>query len=186
MIAQLANGGYKIKTRIIEDGKKINTAINEWKSSLESNSNEWGLQDFSNFGKDFMKPLFRNKENIKFVIDAMYGATNEVLGTSYHSRYTKEKYIYAGKTGTSQVKKVTEEQRELEIKNEDLPYEDRDHALFVGFAPYKNPQYAISVIIEHGGSGSKTAAPIAKKLVKTLIDRDKLRKQQINKIGQEI
>ena len=89
----------------------LNTAINEWKSSLESNSNEWRLQDFSNFRKDFMTPLFRNQENIKFVIDALYGATNEVLGTSYHSRHTKKKYIYAGKTGTSQVKKVTEEQR---------------------------------------------------------------------------
>jgi len=186
MIAQFANGGYKIKPRIIEDGSKINIAINEWKSSLESNPNEWGLQDFREFGSNFMSPLFRNKENIKFINDALYGATNEVMGTSYRSRHTKEKYIYAGKTGTSQVKKVTEEQRELEIKNEDLPYKERDHGLFVGFAPYKNPQYALSVIIEHGGSGSSSAAPIVKKLVKELVNRDELRKQQINKVGQEV
>ena len=56
-------------------------------------------------------------------------------------------------------KRITEKQRELEIKNEDLPYEQRDHALFVAFAPFKDPRYAISVVIEHGGSGSKAAAP---------------------------
>ena len=47
--------------------------------------------------------------------------------------------------------------------NKSLPYKDRDHALFVAFAPYQNPKYAISVLVEHGGSGGKTAAPIAKK-----------------------
>ena len=56
--------------------------------------------------------------------------------------------------------------KELEIKNEDLPYKDRDHALFVAFAPYNDPRYSISVLIEHGGSGSKSAAPIAKKVIK--------------------
>ena len=87
------------------------------------------------------------------------------MGTSYRSRLTKE-YIYAGKTGTSQIRRITAEERELKLKNEDLPYEKRDHALFIAFAPYKNPRYAISVIIEHGGSGSSGAAPIAKKVIK--------------------
>ena len=58
---------------------------------------------------------------------------------------------------------------EVEIKNEDLPYEQRDHALFVAFAPYNKPQYSISVVVEHGGSGSKSAAPIAKKVIKIII-----------------
>ena len=61
------------------------------------------------------------------------------------------------------------------VKNEDLPYEDRDHALFVAFAPYEDPRYAISVVIEHGGSGSKAAAPIAKKVIKKVLDRHPLR-----------
>ena len=87
-------------------------------------------------------------------------------GTSYRSRLTKKEFIYAGKTGTSQVRRFTARQRELEIKNEDLPYKQRDHALFVAFAPYKDPRYAISVVIEHGGSGSKSAAPIAKQVIK--------------------
>ncbi len=65
----------------------------------------------------------------------------------------------------------------MELKNKDLPYEKRDHALFTGFAPYKKPRYAISVVIEHGGSGSSGAAPIAKKVIKKVLDRHKLRKK---------
>ena len=121
--------------------------------------------------------LFKNPENIKFVQDALFGATNEPSGTSYGSRLTKKEFIFAGKTGTSQVKRFRERQRELEIKNEDLQYKDRDHALFVAFAPYKDPRYAISVVVEHGGSGSKAAAPLASKLIKKIIDRHKLREQ---------
>ena len=56
-----------------------------------------------------------------------------------------------------------------------MPYEDRDHALFVAFAPYKDPRYAISVVVEHGGSGSKSAAPIAKKVLKRVLERHSLR-----------
>ena len=89
----------------------------------------------------------------------------------------KKKYQSAGKTGTSQVKRITEEQRELEIDTKDLPYEDRDHAVFIAFAPYKDPRYAISVLIEHGGSGSKVAAPLAKKVIKMVIDRHELREK---------
>jgi penicillin-binding protein 2 len=82
--------------------------------------------------------------------------------------------MFAGKTGTSQVRRITEKQRELEIKNEDLPYEQRDHSLYVAFAPYNEPLYSISVVVEHGGSGSKTAAPIAKKVIKKLLERHKV------------
>ena len=92
-------------------------------------------------------------------------------------RYEEKKYQYAGKTGTSQVKRITEEQREAELKLQDIPYEDRDHAIFIAFAPYKNPRYAISVVIEHGGSGSLAAAPLAKKIIKLVIDRHKLREK---------
>ena len=75
--------------------------------------------------------------------------------------------------------------RELEIKNEDLPYEQRDHALYVAFAPYKDPKYSISVVIEHGGSGSKSAAPIAKKVLKKLLERHSLR-ESIKGVGENI
>jgi len=99
------------------------------------------------------------------------------MGTAYNSRHEKKKYQYAGKTGTSQVKRITEEQRELELDIKDIPYEDRDHSVFIAFAPYENPRYAISVLIEHGGSGSKVAAPLAKKVIKVVIDRHKLREK---------
>ena len=67
--------------------------------------------------------------------------------------------------------------RELDLKTIDIPYDERDHALYVAFGPYKNPRYAVSVVIEHGGSGSSTAAPIAKKLFKLIIDRHELREK---------
>jgi penicillin-binding protein 2 len=107
----------------------------------------------------------------------LYGATNEPGGTSYRSRFSKPEYIYAGKTGTSQVRTIGKEERELKIKNIDLPYKMRDHALFTAFAPYKKPRYAISIIIEHGGAGSSGAAPIARKVIKKVLDRHQLRKK---------
>ena len=92
--------------------------------------------------------------------------------------------IFAGKTGSSQIKRFTEAQREAEVKQESLPYKDRDHALFVAFAPYKNPQYAISVLVEHGGSGGKAAAPIAK-VIQKVLERHELRRS-VNQIGESV
>ena len=65
----------------------------------------------------------------------------------------------------------------MDLKTSQIPYEERDHALYVAYGPYKNPRYAVSIIIEHGGSGSVAAAPIAKKLFKLLIDRHELREK---------
>mgnify|MGYP003326670252 CR=1 FL=1 len=126
------------------------------------------------------------QENINFVKDAMYAATNEAGGTSYRSRLLDKKFMFAGKTGSSQIKKFTAEQRELEVKQKDLNYKDRDHALFVAFAPVKDPQYAISVLVEHGGSGGKAAAPIAKKVIKKVLERHELRRSINNKIGESV
>ena len=69
----------------------------------------------------------------------------------------------AGKTGTVQVVRISEEEREKGIiKNEDRIWKKRDHALFVGYAPADKPKFSICVVVEHGGSGSSMAAPIAK------------------------
>ena len=182
MTAQIANGGYEISPRIIFDKESKNQF-----SDLEKFISDKKLFDddvvslYEFIAKFKYKSLFKNPENIKFVQDALYGATNEPGGTSYGSRLTKKNFIYAGKTGTSQVKRFTERQRELEVKNEDLPYEDRDHALFVAFAPYKDPRYSISVVVEHGGSGSKSAAPIAKKVIKKVLERHPLRESKREK-----
>ena len=166
MTAQLANGGYKIKPKIIY--------------------NEQNFQTTTEDGGEKFKQLYRNQENVKFILDAQFGATNEPMGTSYRSRHVKPEYIYAGKTGTSQTRTITAEERELKLKQKDLPYKKRDHALFTAFAPYKNPRYAFSVVIEHGGTGSSAAAPIAKKVIRKVLDRHKLRTKYQLDLYQEV
>ena len=180
MMAQFANGGYEIIPRIIDDKYEVQPIINAWRQEFYIKNNNL---DLPNPG---LKKLYRNQENIKFILDALYGATNEPMGTSYRSRFTKPEYIYAGKTGTSQIRTITEEERELKLKNIDLPYEKRDHALFIGFAPFKKPRYAISIVVEHGGAGSSGAAPIAKKIIKKVLDRHQLRKKYQLDLFQEV
>ena len=117
----------------------------------------------------------------------MFAATNEVGGTSYASRHRDKKFMFAGKTGSSQIKRFTEAQREAEVKQRDITYKERDHAWFVAFAPAKDPKYAISVLVEHGGSGSSAAAPVAKKVIKKLIERHEIRNAMGNKqLGENI
>ncbi|MEL6203877.1 MAG: penicillin-binding protein 2 [Pseudomonadota bacterium] len=89
---------------------------------------------------------------------AMYDVSNHRRGTGYRSRLLPDEMKIAGKTGTSQVRSVV-------VRNEDVPWEQRDHALFVAFAPYDNPRIAISVVVEHGGGGSRAAAPIARDVI---------------------
>ena len=126
---------------------------------------------------EHLDPLFRNPENVKFVLDAMFGSTNEPGGTSYRSRYEDKRYQFVGKTGTAQVRRITEEEREADLPLEQIPYKNRDHAIYIAYGPYENPRYAVSVFIEHGGTGSKIAAPLAKKMFKKLIDRHEKREQ---------
>ena len=126
------------------------------------------------------KKLFNDPKNIKIVQEAMFSSTNELYGTSYKSRIDDPKYQFAGKTGTAQVKRISMRERELDLKIEQIPYKDRDHALYVAYGPYIDPRYALSIIVEHGGSGSRTAAPIAKELFKLIIDRNDLRNKQKN------
>ena len=152
MTAQIANGGYKIYPKIV------------------LNDEDEKIKD------DKFISLFKNSKNIKIIQDAIFSSTNEIRGTSFKSRIEDPKYQFAGKTGTAQVKRITEKDRELDLKTFEIPYEERDHALYVAFGPYKNPRYAISILIEHGGSGSSVAAPLAKKLFKKIIDRHQIRK----------
>ena len=191
MTAQLANGGYEIKPRIIDDRYALQQYVDAWRREFILRRNE----EVANIGaildeenqQDFnLKKLYKNPENIKFVLDALYGATNEPMGTSYRSRHIKPEYVYAGKTGTSQIRAISEEERKLKLKVKDLPYEKRDHALFTAFAPYKNPRYAITIVIEHGGTGSGEAAPIAKKIIKKVLDRHQLRKKYQLDLFQEV
>ncbi len=180
MTAQIANGGYKIKPHIIQDeninyeNARLKIANQFVKETADFSDDEKYLVDRE---YKLYERLYRNPNNIKFIKDAMFGSTNEQYGTSYKSRYDDLKYQFAGKTGTSQVKRITEEERKLDLDQSQIEYKNRDHALFIAFAPYKNPRYSISVLVEHGGSGSSGAAPLASKLIKKIIDRHSLREQ---------
>ena len=116
--------------------------------------------------RDKPKDLSIRKRTLATIRKGMFDVLNEKEGTAFKFRSTAENFSIAGKTGTSQVRRITREEREVGvIKNEDLPWKMRDHALFTCFAPYKNPKYALSVVVEHGGSGSKVAAPIARDIM---------------------
>jgi len=102
-------------------------------------------------------------KEIKIIKKAMFKVVNENKGTAFKSRL--EDIKFAGKTGTSQVRRISLSERESDdFREKEQEWKNRDHALFVGYIPYDDPKYAISVIIEHGGSGASTAAPIAKQV----------------------
>jgi len=105
-------------------------------------------------------------EYLEAVRQGMNAVVNDDSGTAKASRIVDPAMIMAGKTGTSQVRNITAAERDSGvIANEDLPWERRDHALFVGFAPLDAPRYAVAVVVEHGGGGSVAAAPIARDVI---------------------
>ena len=107
-----------------------------------------------------------NENTLRRIRASMVDVCNHRRGTAYGSRILDEAHKMAGKTGTSQVRRITAEERAAGVtRNEDLPWERRDHALFVGYAPLENPRYAVSVVVEHGGGGSAAAAPIARDIL---------------------
>ena len=167
MTALIANGGYKIEPKIIVNNEPLSSL--EVKRNIEA-------QKLINLESQLVK----DKRNLEIIQKAMFSSTNEIRGTSYRSRIDNPKYQFAGKTGTAQVKRISKRERELDLKIDQIPYNERDHALYVAYGPYVNPRYALSIIIEHGGSGSATAAPMAKELFKLIIDREELRDKQLN------
>ena len=193
MTAQLANGGFKIFPRLTvekdqESLEKIKYKMSESLNNIEKNDSSIirTAEKFFKPGEKKYNKLFRNQENVKFVLDAMFASTNEWGGTSYRSRIEDKKYQFAGKTGTAQVKKITKLERELDLDTAQIPYEQRDHAWYIAFGPYKNPRYALSIFVEHGGSGGSIAAPLAKKLFKKIIDRHEEREKIRNNFLNEI
>jgi len=146
MTAMFANNGKRIFPTIYKNLDQIN----------------------ANENQVFTTQTLYQKEFFSLIKNSMFLAVNKPFGTAYGSRSTKP--IFAGKTGTVQVRNISSEEREIGIiPNKELPIEQRDHALFIGFAPYKNPTIAVSVVIEHGGSGSKIAAPIAKNIFQKVL-----------------
>jgi penicillin-binding protein 2 len=134
--ARLANGGIPIKPYLVRNHNI-----------------------FKQFDTLKNEPLIA-QAHIKFVQEGMRRVVNEPGGTAYGKRIEIKGFEMAGKTGTSQV--VSKREKEMS-KEENLA--NANHAIFVGFAPVEDPKYAISVVVEHGGSGSGTAAPIAKDIM---------------------
>ena len=139
-----------------------------------------------------LSPLGVNENHLRLVRKSMFAVSNHRRGTAYSSRIIEDEFRLAGKTGTSQVRNITAAEREAGVtKNEDLPWNRRDHALFVNFAPYDDPKIAVCVVVEHGGGGSTAAAPIARDITLQALydgdppleayptkDREKIRLQQ--------
>ena len=117
-----------------------------------------------------------NPAHLAFVRDAMFGVCNEPGGTAYRYNGLGIKNVdLAGKTGTGQVRGISSSERDSGVrKNSKLPWKLRDHSIFVGFAPYDKPRFAIGTIVEHGGSGSKRAADITRKVMSEALKRDGL------------
>lgn len=119
------------------------------------------------------KPLKVSREALKVVLGGMDAVTNSDRGTARRARIKEKGLEMAGKTGTAQVRRISKYERDTRVlKNRERPWKDRDHALFVAFAPVKKPRYAISVVVEHGGGGSAVAAPIARDILLETLKRD--------------
>ena len=141
MAAALANGGTVWKPQVVQ---KI--------IDLEGKT-EWVLKP------EKLSETIWPAKHLTPVRKAMESVVNDVGGTAWRSRLDKVRF--AGKTGTSQVIRRKADDEE-EVEEDEVPYQYRDHALFVSFAPVENPQIAVAVVVEHGGHGSSAAAPIAK------------------------
>ncbi|RJE79492.1 penicillin-binding protein 2 [Paracoccus sp. JM45] len=111
-------------------------------------------------------PLDISEASLKVARAGMDAVMNSARGTARKARIEREEWRMVGKTGTSQVRNITAAERARGvISNDQLPWERRDHALFVCYAPYDAPRYAVSVVVEHGGGGSTVAAPIARDIM---------------------
>lgn len=149
MTSRIANGGFAVQPRIVRG-----------------------------VGETFIPPpeapdMGISKTGLELVKAGMNAVSNIPGGTAFRSRIKEKGMELAGKTGTAQVRRISKAERESGVlKNKELEWKQRDHALFVAFAPVDNPQYAISLIVEHGGSGSGVAAPIARDIMRRVLERD--------------
>ena len=164
MAAQIANGGYRVQPTLIarEPQKGIHqTGAQTPKESL-------GLSAAS----------------LALIHRAMDLVSNSPHGTAYRSRIKVPSMAMAGKTGTVQVRRITKAERQTRLlKNSERPWNERDHALFVGYAPVSSPRYAVSVVIEHGGGGASTAAPVARDIMEEVQRRDPARSPVLGELA---
>jgi penicillin-binding protein 2 len=116
------------------------------------------------------------------VINGPAGATTAASNGKLRFKDAERKtWTMSGKTGTTQVRRISTAERESGVRDQDeLPWELRNHALFVAYAPEHEPRYAISVVVEHGGSGAGVAAPIARDIMEKVLELDPSRKPRVD------
>jgi penicillin-binding protein 2 len=152
MTARLCNGGKEVHPWFVE-GDRAHVAE----------------------GRDAPAASLGLKEaNLRWVLQGMHDVIHGGRGTARAAALPLEGVLMGGKTGTAQVRRITKAERASGAhKRKDRPWKDRDHALFVCFAPFEAPRYAVSVIVEHGESGSKTAGPIARDIMARALEIDR-------------
>ena len=159
MTCRLANGGIAVRPRLTRE------------QVTESGLKTVGDPAYANLGF--------NPKSLAIVRRGMYEVVNNQQGTAHRAAFDINGQKMAGKTGSSQVRRITMKERETTgvIKNEALPWKERDHALFIAYAPADAPRYAACVVVEHGGGGSAVAAPIASEIMKETLRRDPSRQR---------
>ncbi|MCF8474800.1 MAG: penicillin-binding protein 2 [Emcibacter sp.] len=127
----------------------------------------------TNETEDKIEKMPYTSRHIDVVLKGMEAVINKPFGVAYAQRMRQNDMSFGGKTGSAQVRRISKTERDDGVrKNEEKPWRERDHALFVGYGPLENPRYAVSVIVEHGGGGSKKAAPIAKNVLEYMFSRE--------------
>ena len=164
MCARVANGGLAVTPHLARD-------IIEGTHASVRPVPEW-------------PDLGLSRQNIMLVRKGMFAVVNEQGGTAYGARIKDDSMVMAGKSGSSQVRRITMRERETGVKkNDELPWKERDHALFVAYAPEANPRYACCVTVEHGGGGSAVAAPMVRDILIETQKRDPLRNARLQDDG---
>ncbi|VAV97898.1 Peptidoglycan D,D-transpeptidase MrdA [hydrothermal vent metagenome] len=122
------------------------------------------------------EPLAFSPAALQIARNGMSAVVNQPWGTAYVARGLDGKNMqWAGKSGTGQVRRISRAERDDRVRrNEELPWKLRDHALFVGYAPFEKPKFAVSVVVEHGGGGSKVAGPKARKILQSALAQTEL------------
>ncbi len=157
MTARLANGGIAVQPNLIREMIRDGVRIPAPRTAASTMN---------------IAPA-----SIATVAQGMNKVSNDPRGTAYAARISDPAMAMAGKTGSAQVRRISKSERESGVrKNEDLPWEFRDHAMFVAFAPVDAPRYAVAVLVEHGGSGAGVAAPIARDILWETQKRDPSRR----------
>ncbi|WP_439612302.1 penicillin-binding protein 2 [Reyranella sp.] len=160
MTARIANGGYEVQPNLL----------------LAKATPREELVPPPPRAKPTAPSLRLNPQHLAIVRQGMSDVVNSSQGTANALRVKQPEFTYAGKTGTAQVKRITEREREMGITQASLPWHLRHHALFVCYGPVDNPRYACAVIVEHGQAGGATAGPIGRDVLVETMKRDPSRR----------